>query len=177
MILYLNRWGYNTTMSLRFQLSQYTSVFATHSLPAVQFCSRKQDGDTRPSRAACTSVSGLWLANIWNNLARQTNTLTNEGGRGKKSQNQTEQMCKHQSMIISRSCAESQRYVTQLLAHFCSGLKRESSRNVIKTCGVCPLLWYLLVQLQWYSVVVSVLWRPNLFCRGGTLAPHSSRSL
>lgn len=43
----------------RFQLSQYTSVFATHILPAVQFCNRKQDRDTRPSRAACTSVSCL----------------------------------------------------------------------------------------------------------------------
>lgn len=59
MILYFSRWGCNTTMRLRLQLSQYTSVFATHILPAVQFRSRKQDGDTRPSKAACTSVSGL----------------------------------------------------------------------------------------------------------------------
>lgn len=51
--------GYNIGMSLRFQLSLYTSAFATHILPAVQFCSRKQDRDRRPSRAACTSVSCL----------------------------------------------------------------------------------------------------------------------
>lgn len=46
----------------------------THFTPAVQLCGMKQDSATCPSNRACTSLSCVWSAKVWNNLARRTNT-------------------------------------------------------------------------------------------------------
>lgn len=102
---------------------KYPSAFA-YPLSAVQCGSRKQDRDTCRSRRACTSVSCVWLAKVWNNLARQTrrrstditDTMfgrkpTDEQTSEAKGKLDNDHFCKHDGMII----------VQRPLLHFCKG--------------------------------------------------------